>query len=128
MRKFCKFKLNIQIYGHNYVVFWKKKDTRICQGFPCIWSYGFTLIFSSAHLSDCVSFKNCSQQKFIKFFRQVLKYFFEGLHGKGEINFWRGGSGFLEIAIINFTSRLLFELQFTCRLKGVSLVIFHLCF
>ena len=37
-----------------------------------------------------------------------------------------GVSGFLKIAIINFTSRLLFDLLFTCRLKDfVSPVIFH---
>ena len=49
--------------------------------------------------------------------------------GKGRSSSGERGSGFLETAIINFTSRLLFELlfdRFTCRLKGVgSLVIFH---
>ena len=35
---------------------------------------------------------------------------------------------FLEMAIINFTSRLSFDLLFTCRLKDVSLVNFDLCF
>ena len=41
--------------------------------------------------------------------------------------FLEGGSGFLEIAIINFTSRFLFDSLFTCRLKNLSLVIFRLC-
>ena len=36
-----------------------------------------------------------------------------------------GGSGFLEIAVINFTSGLLFDLLLTRRLKDVaSIVIF----
>ena len=36
---------------------------------------------------------------------------------------------FLEIAIVNLTSQLLFDLLYICRLKNVaSLVIFHLCF
>ena len=52
----------------------------------------------------------------------------EGLMGKGG-QFLEEGSGFLETAIINFTSRLLFGLLFTCRLEDVlSLVIFHSCF
>ena len=39
------------------------------------------------------------------------------------------GSGFLEIAIIIFTSQLLFGLLFTHKLKNfVSLSVFHLCF
>ena len=42
-----------------------------------------------------------------------------GLDGKGVVNFWKGGPGFLEIAIINFTSQLLFELLFAHRLKDV---------
>ena len=60
--------------------------------------------------------------------RGVWKIFLEGgLDGKGVVNFWRGGPGFFEIAIINFTSQLLFELLFAYRLKDVvSLVIFHL--
>ena len=41
----------------------------------------------------------------------------------------KGGSGFLEIAITYFTSQLLFDLLFTCRLKNiVSLVVFHYVF
>ena len=44
------------------------------------------------------------------------------------VNFWRGSSGFLEIAMINFTSRLLFNLLLSSRLKDVvSLGIFQLC-
>ena len=42
--------------------------------------------------------------------------------------FLERGSGFLEIAITIFLSQLLFDLLFMCRLKDVSLVIFHLCF
>ena len=49
------------------------------------------------------------------------------LDGKGLVSFWRGFR-VLEIAIINFIWRLLFDLLFTCRLKDISLVIFHLCF
>ena len=30
--------------------------------------------------------------------------------GKGVINYWREGSGFLEIGVIKFTSLLLFDL------------------
>ena len=58
---------------------------------------------------------------------------FEDLFGGGS--WWEGGSildgrsGILEIIIIIFTSRILFDLLFTCRLKDVaSLVIFHLRF
>ena len=58
---------------------------------------------------------------------------FEDLFGGGP--WWEGGSilegrsGILEIIIIIFTSRILFDLLFTCRLKDVaSLVIFHLRF
>ena len=37
-----------------------------------------------------------------------------------------GNLGFLDIAIINFTSRILFDLIFTCTLKDVVLlIIFH---
>ena len=53
------------------------------------------------------------------------------LDGKGVANFWSGIQGFLEfleIAVINLTSRLLFALLFRCTLKDASLVIFHLCF
>ena len=55
--------------------------------------------------------------------RGCLKICLEGvLDGKG-------GSGILEIIIIIFTSRILFDLLFTCGLKDVaSLVIFHLRF
>ena len=35
---------------------------------------------------------------------------------------------FFEVVIINFTSQLLFELLFPCRLNVVSVVIFHLRF
>ena len=54
------------------------------------------------------------------------KEFEGGLDAKGGVNFWRGGgSGFLEIAVINFTSGLLLDLLLTRRLKDVvSLVIF----
>ena len=58
---------------------------------------------------------------------------FEDLFGGGS--WWEGGSilegrsGILEIIIIIFTSRILFDLLSTCRLKDVaSLVIFHLRF
>ena len=45
--------------------------------------------------------------------------------GKGGSQFsLRGGSEFLEIAIINFTSRISFGLLFTCRRKDVSIDIF----
>ena len=46
------------------------------------------------------------------------------------VSFCEGGrSRFLEIAIVNFTSQLLFDLRSTCSLKDVvSLVIFHLLF
>ena len=59
----------------------------------------------------------------------VLKIFFFGVEGRvGKVgHFLEGVSGFLEVTIMNFTSRLIFELLFTCRLKDVlSLVIFHL--
>ena len=47
--------------------------------------------------------------------------------GKGWSIFGGGGSGFLEITIINFTSKLLFNLLSMCRPKNVkSLAIFHL--
>ena len=46
--------------------------------------------------------------------------------GKGRVNFLKGGSGFSGKAIITFTSRVLFDLLFMCRLKDVaSLVIFY---
>ena len=48
--------------------------------------------------------------------------------GKGGHFFLEYGSEFLEIAIINFTSRFLFNLIFACRLKDVSVVIFHFMF
>ena len=51
-----------------------------------------------------------------------------GLDGKGWSFFLENGSGFLEIAIINFTSRFLFDLIFACRLKDVSVIIFHFMF
>ena len=42
---------------------------------------------------------------------------------------WGGGSGFIETTTLNFTSRLLFDLLLTYRLKDVvSLVLFHKCF
>ena len=48
--------------------------------------------------------------------------------GKGAGSIFGGDSEFLEIAIKNFTSLLLFDLLFMSRLKDiVSLVIFHLC-
>ena len=48
--------------------------------------------------------------------------------GKGG-QFLEEGSGFLEIAIIKFTSRLLLDLLLRCRLKNVvSLTINHLYF
>ena len=54
----------------------------------------------------------------------------ERVEGGGETvecQFLEGSSVFLEIAIINFTSRILFALLFICRLKDVaSLVIFDL--
>ena len=60
-----------------------------------------------------------------------LKNFF-GVGGRCERGgqFLEGGrSGLLEIAIVSFTSRLLFDVLFTCRLKdAVSLVIFHYVF
>ena len=37
--------------------------------------------------------------------------------GKGWSIFLGAGSGLLEIAVINFTSRILFDLLFRCRLK-----------
>ena len=59
----------------------------------------------------------------------VEEFFFfggEGLVGK-DGHILEGVSRFLEVTIMNFTSRLIFELMFTCRLKDVlSLVIFHL--
>ena len=40
--------------------------------------------------------------------------------------FLEGGySGFLEIVTINFTTQLLFDLLFMCRLKDVVCVLFH---
>ena len=49
----------------------------------------------------------------------------ESIFGGGGAGGGRGGSGFLEIAVINFTSGLLFDLLLTRRLKDVvSLVIF----
>ena len=45
----------------------------------------------------------------------------------GVCQFLEGRSRFLEKANINFASRILFDLLFTCRLKDIgSLVIFHL--
>ena len=47
----------------------------------------------------------------------------------GGGQFFEWSSGFLEKAIINFTSQFLLDLLFTCRLKDVvSLIIFHLSF
>ena len=40
--------------------------------------------------------------------------------GKGWSIFGGGGSGFLEITIINFTSQLLFNLLSMCRLKMLN--------
>ena len=48
------------------------------------------------------------------------------LYGKEVIKFWLG-SGFLEIAIVNFTSQTLFELLFACGLKDVVSLVIHLC-
>ena len=60
----------------------------------------------------------------------VEEFFFWGVGGdiweRGG-QFLERGSVFLEIAIINFTSRLLFGLLYTCWVKVfASLVIFHL--
>ena len=49
-----------------------------------------------------------------------------GRGGGGQ--FFEGGLGFSEIAIINFTSRLISDSLLTCRLKDVSVVIFHSSF
>ena len=62
-----------------------------------------------------------------------LKNLRVGLEGrldeKGGGQFFEWSSGFLEKAIINFTSQFLLDLLFTCRLKDVvSLIIFHLSF
>ena len=61
-----------------------------------------------------------------------VKFFFlrgGGLDWKGLVNFWRRNSGFLEIATVNFSSRLLFDLLCTCRPKDfVSPVSFQLYF
>ena len=47
--------------------------------------------------------------------------------GKGWSIFGGGTSGYLEIAIINFTSQLLFDFLFMCWRKGaVPLVIFYM--
>ena len=52
----------------------------------------------------------------------------ESLKGKRG-QFLEGRSEFVEIAIINFTSQILFDLLVTCRMKDlVSLVIFYLRF
>ena len=50
----------------------------------------------------------------------------ERFDGKGVINFWRGFS-VLPVAVTNFTSRLFFDLLFTCRLKEMYqfIDIFH---
>ena len=54
-------------------------------------------------------------------------FFRKGLDEKGLVNFMGGVSGFLEIPVINLTSRLLFDVLFTRRLKDVvSLAIFNL--
>ena len=56
-------------------------------------------------------------------------YFGGELDGKGGTQFSvSGGSEFLEIAIINFTSRISFGLLFTCRRKDVSIDIFTRAF
>ena len=48
--------------------------------------------------------------------------------GKRVVKFWKGESGVLDIVIINFTSRLLFELLFRCRMKDAVSLIFNLIF
>ena len=63
-------------------------------------------------------------------------FYFPSLEGGGGggckriSTIWREeGLGFLVIVIINFTSRLLFDLPFSCRLKDIkSIFIFHLFF
>ena len=56
-------------------------------------------------------------------------FFKWGLDGKRLVNCLREGPSFFEVVIINFTSQLLFELLFPCRLNDVvSVVIFHLRF
>ena len=55
----------------------------------------------------------------------MKNFFWSGASWEKGGQFLEGDSGFLEIAIINFTSWL-FDLLFTCRLKGiVSPAIFH---
>ena len=74
-------------------------------------------------LFNCKLLHECKQLLVM----EGMKNFFwrRGLMGKGWSVFG-GGSGFLEIEIINFTSQLLFNLLFMCRLKNaVSPVIFH---
>ena len=44
------------------------------------------------------------------------------------VNFWMVTFRVCRDSIINFTSQLLFDSLFTCRLKDVALVVFHLCF
>ena len=45
------------------------------------------------------------------FFKLVLSFLMDvARHGKGVDSFWREGSGFLEVAITNFISQLLFHL------------------
>ena len=51
-----------------------------------------------------------------------------GLMEKGYSIFRGRRFGVLEIGIINFTSRLLFDLLLSYRLKDVSLALFHLRF
>ena len=46
-------------------------------------------------------------------------FFWRGFDGKGGQIFRGEDSRFLERAIINFTSRPLFDLLFTCRMKDV---------
>ena len=44
---------------------------------------------------------------------------------EGVVNFWRGNSEFLEIVTINFSSRLLFDLLSTYRLKDLYHLLFY---
>ena len=49
------------------------------------------------------------------------------LDRKGLVNYWRKGLRFLEIRILNFTSRLLFNLLLTWRLKVLYHLVFFAC-
>ena len=51
----------------------------------------------------------------------------KGLDGKDVVNFWRGLRGF-QRQLLNFTSRLLFDLLFTSRLKDVASPVFFTYF